>query len=91
MFNENINSLKLVNLTLPNDFMIYQNFPNPFNSKTTIQYSLPMAGKVTISLFNSIGERIKIISEEFQDEGFHKNKFRLMNLAREFISLRLNI
>ena len=43
---------------LPNDFRIEQNFPNPFNPSTKINFSIPSEGQVTISVHNILGELI---------------------------------
>ncbi len=42
----------------PNDFQLYQNFPNPFNPSTKIGFSIPKDENVTISVHNVLGERI---------------------------------
>ena len=49
-------------------------YPNPFNTSTTIAYSLPEAGKVTLELFNYLGSRVKTIASEVQAEGSHLYK-----------------
>jgi hypothetical protein len=45
------------------------NYPNPFNSSTTIQYSIPVAGKVTINLYNLLGQKQKTLLSENQPSG----------------------
>ncbi len=42
----------------PDEFQVYQNFPNPFNPSTKIGFSVPTDGFVTISVHNILGERI---------------------------------
>jgi uncharacterized protein (DUF362 family) len=44
-------------LIMPDNFMLFQNFPNPFNPSTTIKFYLPSAEFVTIKLFNMLGEK----------------------------------
>lgn len=41
---------------LPNNFILYQNFPNPFNPATTVSFGLPVDSKVTLTLYNMLGE-----------------------------------
>jgi photosystem II stability/assembly factor-like uncharacterized protein len=49
----------------PKDYFLSQNYPNPFNPSTTIKYSLPQTGRVTLSIYDLIGrEVIKLINEE---------------------------
>lgn len=55
-------SIKAENLnSLPNEFVLYQNFPNPFNSETTIKFELPSDELVTIEIFNIAGAKIKTL------------------------------
>ncbi len=56
----------------PTEIVLYQNYPNPFNSVTIISYSIPKEGKISIKIYNSLGELIKIIADGFVSAGFHK-------------------
>lgn len=48
------------------DFKLIGNYPNPFNPTTTIVFNLPIKGKVLISIYNHLGEKIRdIVNEEF--------------------------
>lgn len=49
------------NNDIPNEFKLYQNFPNPFNSQTVISYKLPQESFVNLSLFNTLGQLVKVI------------------------------
>jgi hypothetical protein len=55
----------------PTELTLYQNYPNPFNSSTVISYSIPREGKVTLELYNAIGELIITIINGHFDEGMH--------------------
>ena len=57
--------------SLPDSYMLVQNFPNPFNPETTIQYALPEAGQVIISVYNVIGERITTLVNRRMNAGYH--------------------
>lgn len=41
-----------------NDFILHQNYPNPFNPETKISYSLNDSKKITLDIFNSLGEKV---------------------------------
>jgi hypothetical protein len=49
---------KVSNAKVPTDFQLSQNFPNPFNPKTNITFSLPKQTTWTIDVVNIIGERV---------------------------------
>lgn len=53
----------------PREFSLALNFPNPFNPATTIRYALPQAGKVTLRIFNILGEEVHILVNGFQPTG----------------------
>jgi hypothetical protein len=48
---------------------VSQNYPNPFNNKTSIEYTIPSAGWVTITVFNIRGEKINMIEKAHQSPG----------------------
>jgi hypothetical protein len=54
---------------LGNDFSLIKNYPNPFNLNTTIQYNLKRRGFVRIKVYNSLGNQIKTLIEDFQNPG----------------------
>lgn len=52
-------------------FELYPNHPNPFNNETIIQFSLPKAGNIELSIFNLRGQKIRTLSEEYYPAGIH--------------------
>jgi hypothetical protein len=58
-------------LVLPEEFVLHQNFPNPFNPTTTIAYTLSRASDVKVDIFNILGRRVGRIVDEFQKSGYH--------------------
>lgn len=60
---------------LPDEFALEQNYPNPFNPTTSIKYSLPVDGFVSLQIFNSIGEKIQSLVDAFQSAGNYSVNF----------------
>ncbi|HSD64763.1 MAG TPA: FlgD immunoglobulin-like domain containing protein [Ignavibacteriaceae bacterium] len=56
---------------LPVDYSLKQNYPNPFNPSTTIEYSLPVASNVTITIYNLLGEVVNTVVNRQQNAGYH--------------------
>ncbi len=45
-------------LGIPENFELAQNYPNPFNPTTVIKYNVPVAGPLTLTIYNSIGQEV---------------------------------
>ena len=63
-----------------NRFKLFQNFPNPFNSSTTISFNLPDFEHVTISIYNILGQKLSTPIDAEYNSGFYKIKFNGTNL-----------
>ncbi|HNX01608.1 MAG TPA: T9SS type A sorting domain-containing protein, partial [Candidatus Cloacimonadota bacterium] len=51
---------------------LYDNYPNPFNPETTIQFSLQHAGKAKLEIFNIKGQMVRTLVDDALDAGIHK-------------------
>ncbi len=69
------------NNSLPVEFTLEQNFPNPFNPSTTINYSLPETGLVTIKVYDVLGREVGELVNEVKSQGYHSVKFDARNLS----------
>ena len=56
---------------LPEEIVLSQNYPNPFNNSTTIEYHLPEATHVKISVYDVLGRHMQTLKDENQDAGEH--------------------
>ena len=65
----------------PGEFRLEQNFPNPFNPSTMIQYDIPHQSMVTLTVYNSLGQKVESLINEMQDAGYHEVKFDASGLA----------
>ncbi len=52
--------------------MMSQNFPNPFNPTTTIFFAVPQTGEVKVAVYNSLGQVVRILSENVMSAGNHQ-------------------
>ncbi len=56
---------------VPEQFALAQNYPNPFNPETSIRFSLPTASDVRITVYNSLGQRIRTLVQGVYQAGVH--------------------
>ena len=61
-------------LNIPLSFNI-QNYPNPFNNSTIIRYELPYDEYITVNVFNTIGEKVGELVNDFQEAGYYEIPF----------------
>ena len=71
------------------DFKLHQNYPNPFNPVTTIEFDLPYSTEVKLKIYNSLGEEVKTLIDEYKDAGNHRIEFNAENLSSGVYIYRL--
>ena len=57
---------------LPEDMVLLQNFPNPFNPATTIEFSIPETDQVTLSIYNLKGQTVDVLVNDEMSAGPHQ-------------------
>jgi len=60
---------------IPESFVVEQNYPNPFNPVTKIRFGLPHADRVSILVYNPLGEKVGVLSDQFRDAGWYEVTF----------------
>ncbi len=63
-------------LTLPQEFYLHQNFPNPFNPSTTIRFDLPYSGWVSLTIFDVRGREVSTLIDSDLNGGFHSLQWK---------------
>ncbi|MGA3287985.1 MAG: carboxypeptidase regulatory-like domain-containing protein [Bacteroidota bacterium] len=73
----------------PMQFMLKQNFPNPFNPSTTINYALNQSGIVTLKVYNLLGQEVRTLVNGFQNAGSYHTTFNAQGLSSGIYFYRL--
>ena len=58
-------------ITLPREIRLLQNFPNPFNPRTTIRCALPKDADVELAVFDLLGRQVALLVDERREAGWH--------------------
>lgn len=65
---------------IPSEFYLAQNFPDPFNPSTTINYQLSTPSYVTLKVFDVLGREVSTLVDEFKQAGTHSSQFSISNV-----------
>jgi poly-gamma-glutamate capsule biosynthesis protein CapA/YwtB (metallophosphatase superfamily) len=69
-YNHAVTSVKSPDVPLPGGFRLFQNYPNPFNATTVIRYALPVECKISLKVYNILGQEICTLTDEVQSAGY---------------------
>jgi hypothetical protein len=76
-------------ITLPKEYGLDQAYPNPFNPTTTIKYQLPAASKVTLKVYNLLGQVVDVLEDGIQNAGYEQVEWNASSLASGIYFYRL--
>ncbi|UCC44973.1 MAG: T9SS type A sorting domain-containing protein [Candidatus Zixiibacteriota bacterium] len=85
-FNPSTVSLSGVSEGLPTSFALDQNYPNPFNPIAHISFSLPVASTVNLTVYNLLGQEVKIVVNGEMEPGVHEVTWDGTNGAGDQVS-----
>ena len=77
------------NKTNPIRFSLYQNYPNPFNPSTEIEYTINKEGKVSLKVFNVLGEEVATLVNKVENAGNYKVAFNASSFPSGIYFYRL--
>ena len=70
-------------------YKLEQNYPNPFNPFTTIRFELLNNAAVNVTIYNLLGEKIKVLIDKNLNEGIHEVRFNGSNLTSGIYFVKL--
>jgi hypothetical protein len=76
-----VTEVERISSALPTSFMLRQNYPNPFNPTTKITYAIPTASKVTLKIFDLLGQHVATLVDEQQEANTYVKEFDASRLA----------
>ena len=74
---------------IPKSFVLNQNYPNPFNPSTTISFSVPQGSKVSLKIYNILGQEVANLVDDYRQAGEYSVQFNASKLASGVYFYRL--
>lgn len=75
---------------IPTEFALRQNFPNPFNPSTTIQFDLPIAAQTRLVIYDLLGKEVAVLIDEEKKAGRYNINFAASGLSTGVYFYRLS-
>jgi hypothetical protein len=76
---------------VPKKYVLYQNYPNPFNPTTTIEFAIPEQEKVSLVVYNVLGQKVCTLFNGEAEAGVHyKITFNASSLPSGIYLYQLN-
>jgi len=73
---------------LPKQYVLYQNFPNPFNPSTSITYNLPSESQASIKIYNTLGQQVAILVQGTKQAGSYTVTWKPANATSGLYFIR---
>jgi hypothetical protein len=75
---------------LPKEYAMSQNYPNPFNPTTNITYALPIESKVTMEVYNVLGQKVATLVSDTKAAGYHVAEWNGASFGSGVYFVRIN-
>jgi hypothetical protein len=75
---------------IPEQLVLFQNFPNPFNPETTIKFGLPQQEHISLKIYDILGREVRTLLDEVMDEGTYRIRFNSLGLASGIYIYRIS-
>jgi len=73
-------------ITTPQSYRLYQNFPNPFNPTTNIEFTIPKPGEIKLVIYNLMGQKVKTLVQGHYPAGRHRIVWDGTNDSHELVA-----
>jgi hypothetical protein len=73
-------------IAVPDEFALQNNYPNPFNPATTIQYDIPIDAEVLLVVYDILGRHVKTLINTSQTAGYKSIKWNGTNDQGQYVS-----
>ena len=64
---------------IPTEFVLHENYPNPFNPTTILRFDLPEVSNLTLTIYNMLGQKVKTFNMQSTPAGYHSVKWNATN------------
>ena len=75
----------------PDKFELNQNYPNPFNPTTQLSYDLKTDGNVKLTVFNLVGQSVRVLVDGYQTAGYYEVTFDANDLPAGIYLYKLQV
>jgi hypothetical protein len=75
----------------PDKFILNQNYPNPFNPSTILSYTLKADAEVELTVFNLVGQSVRVLVDGYQSAGDYEVKFDAEDLPAGIYLYKLQV
>lgn len=75
-----------IDTSIPQDYALMQNYPNPFSSETTIEYAVAKAGQATVTVYNIMGQVVRTLVDDVHQPGTYRTSWDGTNDSGQRVS-----